>query len=89
MLDSSKPSYADIALTALWGTMAGCLPGLANDIDHHALRISALCKRIESHLGVEVFISNQTEQYGQLYCGGQIEQSFRAMLARDDGQVID
>ncbi|MEJ2178582.1 MAG: glutathione S-transferase family protein [Gammaproteobacteria bacterium] len=84
LLGNDRVTCADIAATALFGTMMRCLEPLARDITRTAPRIAALVARIESQPRIKDFISRQQTEFGDLYCGGQIERSIRQMLAMDE-----
>lgn len=76
-------SFADIGIYALFGNMTRCLPELDADLLEHAPGIHALCARIGSTPSLADYVAGQEKSYGDLYCGGQIEASIRAMLAKD------
>lgn len=76
----STISVADIATTALFGTLVYCFPQLKQDLNLHAPHIAALCQRIESRPKIQAFLAQQREVYGNSYCGGQIEKSLRKMI---------
>lgn len=76
-------TFADIAVFALFGNMMRCLTELEVDIRHHAPNIYALCKKIGSQPSLKKKVESEAEQFGQTYCGGQIEESIRKMLAMD------
>jgi glutathione S-transferase len=76
----SSISVADIATTALFGTMIHSFPDLKEDLVKHAPAISGLCERIESRPSIRIFLEKQREKYGQSYCGGKIEKSLREMM---------
>jgi glutathione S-transferase len=86
MLGGDQISVADIATCALWGTMIRCLPELSADCQKHAPNIFELCQKIENRPKIQSFLEDQNRKYGNLYCGGQIEQSIRNMLAHDAKQ---
>jgi glutathione S-transferase len=86
MLGGDQISVADIATCALWGTMIRCLPELSADCQKHAPNIFELCQRIENRPKIQSFLEEQNQNYGNLYCGGQIEQSIRRMLEQDANQ---
>ncbi len=77
----STISVADIAVTALFGTMIHSFPELKKDLKKHAPHISNLCERIEARPALKDFLDKQRAQFGQVYCGGEIEKSLRKMLA--------
>jgi glutathione S-transferase len=76
----SKISVADIATTALFGTMVHSFPALKNDLEESAPHISKLCERIEARPSIRPFLENQRQKYGKVYCGGEIEKSLREMI---------
>jgi glutathione S-transferase len=76
-------SFADIGVFALFGNMTRCLPELEADLRKHAPGIHAFCRVIGSKPSLADFVAGHERQYGRLYCGGRIEESIRAMLARD------
>ena len=76
-------SFADIGIYALFGNMTRCLPDLDADLREHAPGIHALCARIGSTPSLASYVAGQEESFGDLYCGGQIEASIRAVLALD------
>ena len=78
-------SFADIAVYALFGNMTRCLPELEPDVRNGAPGIHDLCQKIGSKHSLAEFVARQEQEYGKLYCGGQIEKSIREMLAMDAG----
>lgn len=86
MLGGEQISVADIATYALWGTMTRCLPELSEDCRKYSPNIFELCQRIENRPKIQSFTEEQSRNYGNLYCGGQIEQSIREMLEKDINQ---
>jgi glutathione S-transferase len=76
----SKISVADIATTALFGTLVHSFPELKNDLEENAPHISKLCERIEARAMIKPFLEKQREKYGNAYCGGEIEKSIREMI---------
>lgn len=76
-------SFADIGVFSLFGNMTRCLPDLEADVLDRAPGIHALCRRIGSEPSLARFVASQEQTYGTTYCGGQIEQSIREMLAMD------
>lgn len=80
MLGGNQISTADIITYALWGTMIRCLPQLSVDFQNHSPYVFALCQRIANRPNIQKFLESQSQRYGNLYCGGQIEKSIRSML---------
>ena len=83
MLGGNELSTADLVISALFGTMTRCLPELSDDFRILAPSVYALCQRIAALPNVKQFVEDQTQKYGNSYCGGQIEKSIRSMLAED------
>lgn len=77
----SSLSVADIAVTALFGTMIHSFPQLKKDLVKNAPRVAKLCERIESRPPIQSFLAKQREKYGQIYCGGEIEKSLRSVIS--------
>lgn len=82
----SATSFADIGVYALFGNMTRCLPELEADLLEHAPDIHAHCRQIGSQPSLASYVASEEEKYGKRYCGGQIEQSIRKMLAMDAAQ---
>lgn len=79
----SSITVADIAVTALFGTMIYSFPELSVDLEKHAPNIASLCERIEARPSIRTFLEKQRQEYGRIYCGGEIEKSLRKMLSDD------
>lgn len=77
----SKISVADIATTALFGTLIHSFPELKVDLLDHAPHVLRLCERIEDRPAIRAFLKKQREKFGQTYCGGEIEKSLRQMMS--------
>lgn len=76
----SSISVADIATTALFGTMIYSFPELKVDLEKHAPNVASLCERIEARPLLSTFLQKQRKAYGRIYCGGEIEKSLRTMI---------
>jgi len=83
LLGKDRVSFADIGVFALFGNMTRCLPELDADVLNRAPGIYALCESIGSSPSLARFVAEEEQKYGKLYCGGQIEESIRKMLAMD------
>lgn len=77
----SQISVADIATTALFGTIVHSFPDLKKDLQKHAPHVARLCERIEARPHLRTFLEQQRGKYGDSYCGGEIEKSLRKMLS--------
>ena len=76
----SKISVADIATTALFGTIIHSFPKLKKDLEENAPRVLKLCERIEARPSIRQFLKKQRKKYGKSYCGGEIEKSLRKVI---------
>ncbi|MEM7707077.1 MAG: glutathione S-transferase family protein [Pseudomonadota bacterium] len=81
-------TYADIAVYALFGNMIRCLPELESDLRRHAPEVFVHCSLIGVKPSLADFVASQEEVYGKTYCGGQIEESIRRMLALDSAAAL-
>ena len=79
-------NFADISTYALFGNMTRCLPELEPDLIEQAPGIHAHCQMIGAKPSLQNYVLDQERQYQKTYCGGQIEQSIRHMLALDAEQ---
>lgn len=79
----SSISVADIATTALFGTMTYSFPELKFDFTKHAPCVSSLCDRIEVRPLIAPFLKKLREEHGRTYCGGKIEKSIREMMKEE------
>ncbi len=82
-------SFADIAVFALFGNMTRCLPELQPDLLKNAAGIHTLCQHIGAEPSLASYVAKEELNYGKLYCGGQIEQSIRSMLEKDNREILD
>ena len=82
-IGKDQVTFADLGVYALYGNMVRCLPDLEADLRKYAPGVHALCERISSRESLARHVAEHQERYGDLYCGGQIEQSIRDMVAKD------
>lgn len=81
MLGTQSATLADLAAYSLLQTMERCLPELSADLRQHAPAVMALCDRLgEESEGLKALSAAQAEEMGTTYCGGEEEESIRAML---------
>eukprot|EP00658_Telonema_sp_P-2_P070711 TRINITY_DN60126_c0_g1_i1.p1 TRINITY_DN60126_c0_g1~~TRINITY_DN60126_c0_g1_i1.p1 ORF type:complete len:268 (+),score=71.95 TRINITY_DN60126_c0_g1_i1:172-975(+) len=78
MLGTPTASLADMAVFATLPLMERCLPELTASLREHAPNLMGLCDRLEGNKGLCGLMSRQPTD---VYCGGQIEKSLRAVLA--------
>jgi glutathione S-transferase len=84
-IGKDRVSFADIGVFALFGNMTRCLPELEADLLKHSPGIHALCRRVGAEPSLAKYVEEEELKYAKLYCGGQIEDSIRKMLAMDAG----
>ena len=80
LLGGETPGVADIVTATLWSTMTERFPTIGTILDDAAPMTAALTRRV-SELPPLVWLAEQArQQYGDAYCGGQIEASLRKVL---------
>lgn len=80
LLGTEEPSLADLVTATLWGTMTAKLPALRPMLGAMAPSVAGLTDRIAA-LPEQVDLTARSDaEYGDLWCGGQIEASLRAVV---------
>ena len=79
-LGTDDPSLADLVVHILWGVMTSKFPSLRPLLDQTAPAIAALSDRIGQIPEQEALRISSDAEYGDEWCGGQIEASLRAVL---------
>jgi glutathione S-transferase len=80
LLGGETPDIADIVTAVLWSTIADRFPTLGTMLVHTAPLTAALTLRIAALQPLAALAARAREDYGDAYCGGQIEASLRAAL---------
>lgn len=80
LLGSEEPGIADLTSHILWGTMTAKLPPLRPMLDATAPAIAGLSDRIAGLPEQKDLRERSDEEYGDDWCGGQIEASLRKVL---------
>ena len=80
LLGGDAPGIADLVTATLWSTMAGRFPAIAALLDEAAPRTAALARRVASLPPLSDLAVRARQDYGDSYCGGQIEASLRRVL---------
>jgi len=80
MLGTQAPGLADLTAATLWGTMTDRFPSLRPLLDGSAPAIAGLCDRIAALPEQAELRSRSDAEFGDGWCGGQIEKSLRAVL---------
>lgn len=80
MLGEDKPGIADVVTATLWSTMTERFPKLKSLLRKSAPRVDGLTSRMTALPPLAALGVKAKEDYGQAYCGGQIEKSLRKVL---------
>lgn len=80
VLGTEMPGLADLTTHVLWGTMTARLPTLRPLLDETAPAIGGLSDRIARLPEQEALRRRSDAEYGDGWCGGEIEASLRAVL---------
>lgn len=64
----------------LWSTMVERFPAIGAILEESAPKVAALTRRVASLPSLEKLAAKAREDYGDAYCGGQIEASLRKVL---------
>ena len=79
ILGTETPSLADLVTYSLWGVMTAQLPSIRPILDRAAPAIAGLSDRIGNFAAQQALWRRSKEEYGDAWCGGQIEASLRAV----------
>jgi len=80
LLGGGARGVADIVTATLWSTMADRFPAIADLLEETAPLTAALTQRIASLPPLAALAAQARQDYGDAYCGGQIEASLRQVL---------
>lgn len=80
LLGSKEPTVADIVTVVLWSTMADRFPKIKAILEDTAPMTAALTRRVGDLPSMARLAAQAREDYGDAYCGGQIEASLRKVL---------
>ncbi|KQV62846.1 MULTISPECIES: glutathione S-transferase [unclassified Caulobacter] len=80
LLGGEAPGVADVVTATLWSTMAERFPPIATILEAAAPMTAALTRRVSALPSLAQLAARAREDYGDAYCGGQIEASLRAVL---------
>ncbi|MEO0424913.1 MAG: glutathione S-transferase [Pseudomonadota bacterium] len=71
---------ADLTVAELWGTMTARFPSLRPVLERNAPAVAGLMDRVRA-LPIQVELRRCTDEgYGEVWCGGEIEASLRAVV---------
>lgn len=80
LLGGEAPGVVDVVTATLWSTMADRFAAIAALLDETAPLTAALSRRIAALPPLARLAETARQDYGDTYCGGQIEASLRKVL---------
>jgi glutathione S-transferase len=80
LLGGDAPGIADIVTATLWSTMGERFPKIAAMLADSAPMVAALTRRVADLPPLAELAAKARHEYGEAYCGGQIEASLRKVL---------
>lgn len=80
LLGGETPGIGDIVTSTLWSTMADRFPKIQAILEDAAPMTAALTRRVGHLPSMASLAARAREEYGEAYCGGQIEASLRKVL---------
>ena len=80
LLGGDKPGIADIVTATLWPTMTDHFKSIETILEKSAPMTAALARRVADLPALAGLAAKAREDYGDVYCGGQIEASLRKVL---------
>jgi len=80
LLGAKKAGIADIVTATLWSTMAERFATIAAMLEETAPMTAALTRRVAALPPLAKLAAKARRDYGEAYCGGQIEASLRKVL---------
>lgn len=80
LLGEGAPGIADVVTATLWSTMTERFEALAHILEESAPLTAALSRRISQLPPMAALSARARKDYGDAYCGGQIEASLRKVL---------
>ena len=81
LLGGDGPGLADVVAATLWGTMTAHFPPIEAIFEATAPLNAGLTRRVGSLPALAALAAKTREDFGEVYCGGQIEKSLRKVLA--------
>ena len=80
LLGSAAPGVADVVSATLWSTMTERFPAIGAILEDAAPMTANLARRVSRTPALVDLAARARRDYGDVYCGGQIEQSLRKVL---------
>jgi glutathione S-transferase len=82
LLGGEQPGIADIVTATLWSTMADRFSKIEAMLEETAPMTAALTRRTAALPPLAKLAASARKNYGDAYCGGQIEASLRKVLGK-------
>jgi glutathione S-transferase len=80
LLGGHKPGIADVITATLWTTLTDRFPKIRRILDETAPATAALCRRISALPPLANLAAKARQDYGDVWCGGEIEASLRKVM---------
>jgi glutathione S-transferase len=80
LLGGDAPGVADVTTATLWSTMTDRFPTIGEMLDEAAPMTAALSRRVSALPPLAALAAKARADYGEAWCGGQIEASLRKVL---------
>ncbi len=80
LLGGDAPGIADVVSATLWSTMTERFSAIATMLHETAPATAGLAKRVSALPPLAKLAAKARKDYGDAYCGGQIEASLRKVL---------
>jgi glutathione S-transferase len=80
LLGGEAPGIADVVSATLWSTMADRFKAIEAILEETAPMTAALSRRVYELPPLAKLAAKAKRDYGEAYCGGQIEASLRKVL---------
>jgi glutathione S-transferase len=80
LLGGATMGIADVVSATLWSTMSERFPTLGTMLEETAPMTAALSRRVSALPPLAALAAKAREDYGEVWCGGQIEASLRKVL---------
>lgn len=80
LLGGNAPGVADVVTGVLWSTMSVAFPSLGAMLEKMAPATAGLSRRMAALPALAEVAAKARRDYGEVYCGGQIEASLRKVV---------
>ena len=80
LLGGAKAGVADIVTATLWGTAGEKFPVIGRMLEEKAPAVAGLTRRMQAEASLANLVVVSREQFGESYCGGEIEKSMRRVI---------